>query len=814
MKILTSLLFCLLILDAFGQKNQQTNLPELQTFQVNKAILDLRNTSWVFVHDTTNKVALNEIETRKDWSPVKVGRNWDFVGHAELRKGTVWVKTRVFIPLELKDNTISFFCTLIGGSADLFINGQHTGEHVQYYYGNFFPGSTKIEISNVIRFGQENEILVRCDNNGAVRSIGLLGLVGLQRTVPFVRNSNGGIVTMGNTEGQFSVFLHYADAILSVGNKTKFSSGELCSMQIPAYGLREEEMICLVPSEQVDGSKLLKVDLSLMSFTSDNRPVTVKCEKLPSSLSQYQLMTLPLQVTARYNNPFEETEIDVRAEIVTPSGKIETIHGFFAQDYKTVSVGEFEEILLPENGLGTPWRINYRPREAGTYKVQLSAKDQSGAATWYAGSFDVTPKAEKGFLRVSKKDPRFFEFDNGDSFYATGPSGWFRNQENWMFGGNTRWVPVEQLKSFYTRKGANRSSFEYLARWHFGSMYLKGGFIDNYVMWKLDAAVRAMENNGVYWITYGKPAAGRTYFNNFKWGMEITSLQTQIVRQNGLPALSELEFEQGGRTELYHFVSRLADSPAIWIWNCAEEDGSFNPEVLPYHSYIRSLDVYKHPHGVSEGEDGIKYGGDAIILGGWYSTPYERLLPKYLPLTKFQFPVLEIEGSVNRSNDLYNMQGERVKLIENGYHNHLWLCLFMKMAAGGTDWFVVELDANNLMFHAKSISKYLDGESLTKIHWEMATPEVSDTVLNAFALKSDNKTMVWIIRPPSKRHTEAATPAVVNIPVEKNGKFLVEFWDTSKGEIVQKVNVESTGKMIKLKIDYVNTDIALKAILQ
>ena len=814
MKNLKSSLFSLLLILFVGLAHGQTNLPELQTFQVSKAILDLRNSPWVFVHDTTNKSSLEVIKARKDWSPVKVGRNWDFVGHPELRVGTVWVKTRVFVPKELKGSTISFFCTLIGGGADLFVNGQQTGEHIQYYWGNCFPGSAKIEVSNVIRFGQENEIMVRCDNKGAVRSIGLLGLVGLQRTVPFVRNSNGGIVTMGNTEGQFSVFLHYADAVLSVGNTTKFSSKELSSMQIPDYSLREDEMICVVPSDQVDASKLEKVDLSLMFFTSDNRAVTIKCEKLPVSLDQYQLMTLPLQVTAKYTNPFEEKDIDVTADIVTPSGKIETIHGFFAQDYKTVSIGEFEEILLPVKGLGTPWRINYRPREVGTYKVQLNAKDQSGAATFYAGSFDVVPKAEKGFLRVSKKEPRFFEYDNGDSFYATGPSGWFRNEENWMFGGNTRWIPVEQLNKYYDRKGENRSSFEYLARWHFGSMYLKGGKIDNYVMWKLDAAVRAMEKNGVHWITYGKPASGRVYFNNIKWGMETTSLQTQIIRQNGLPTLGELGFEQGGRIELYHFVSRLADSPAIWLWNCSEEDGFFNPDVLPYHSYIRSLDVYKHPHGVSEGEDGIKYGGDAIVLEGWYNTPYEKLLPRYLPLTKFQSPILEIEGSVNTYNDLYNMKGERIKLIENGYHNHLWLCLFMKMAGGGTDWFNVELDANNLLFHAKSISKYLDGESLTKTLWQMAKPEVSDTVLDAFALTSENKTMAWIIRPPSKRQTEVATPAVINIPVEKNGKFLVEFWDTSKGEILRKVNIESTGKMIQLKIDYIKTDVAFKAILQ
>jgi hypothetical protein len=372
-------------------------------------------------------------------------------------------------------------------------------------------------------------------------------------------------------------------------------------------------------------------------------------------------------------------------------------------------------------------------------------------------------------------------------------------------------IPIEAHKKYYERKGQNRSTYEYLARWHFGQLYLKGGFIDAYVAWKLDAAVRAMEANGIYWITYGRPASGRTYYNNVKWGRNVMSTQPQIVRQNGLPSLEELGFETGGRIELFHFVSRFADSPAIWLWNCAEEDGTFNPEVLPYHEYIRSLDIYQHPHGVSEGRDSIKHGSDAVLLPDWYNGTFERCAATYAALTGIRAPVLDVEGSVNTSSDLTGIV-ERLDRITAGYHNHLWLCLFMKLAAGGTEWFCVELDSGNRLFHAKAIAQFLDGEHLTNTHWEIAAPGISDKQLRAFALRSERKTLAWVVKPPTKDPTPAVTGATLRIPVAAPGAYRLEFWDTAKGVVTGTRDVEAADTFAICELPEIAADLAIKAI--
>ena len=780
-------------------------------------MLDLRNAPWEYIHDTSAKATLEQVRTQMNWAPIQVGRSWDLVGHSDLRKGAVWVKTRVFVPAELRGDRIAFFCTAMGGSGNVYVNGKPVGKRVTYAWFYDVPGPFRIELADVLRYGEENEIIVRCDPTGGVRSIGLLGLVCLYRTIPFERNADGGIVPSRPVRGSLHVLLHYGDAVLARGDQTSFSAEELAAFRIPIYALREDELISVAPAIGSEVAKLHKVDVAKLHLTADNRPPSARCATLPLSVKQFELLRVPLQVTGTFRNPFEPKEIDVTADIRTPSGKTETVHAFFAQDYEPVKVGEHEEILLPIRGSGTPWRFNYRPRETGRHTVRLSVKDRTGQAQFDAGGFEVTPKASRGFLRVSKNDPRFFDFDNGESFYGTGPSGWFRQTENWMFGGNTRWIPIEPHKQFYERKGASRSTFEYLARWHFGQLYLKGGFIDAYVAWKLDAAVRAMEANGVFWITYGRPGSGRTY-RNTQAGRKTNPKPANgavtcphIVRQAGLASEEELDFESGGRIELFHTVSRLADSPAIWIWSCTDEDGSFLPEQLPYHDYIRSLDVYHHPHGIGEGPEGIKHGGDVVLLPDWYNGTFEKCDRTYAKLTGLRAPVLDVEGSVNTYNDLTGIV-ERLDRIATGYHNHLWHCLFMKLAAGGTEWFIVELDAGNRLFHAKAITQFLGDEHLTKTRWEIAPSEISDQQLRAFALRSERKTLAWVVKPPTNDPTPAVTGATLKIPVAAPGAYRLEFWDTAKGTVTATRDVEAAGAVVTCTLPEIVSDLAIKAI--
>ena len=85
-----------------------------------------------------------------------------------------------------------------------------------------------------------------------------------------------------------------------------------------------------------------------------------------------------------------------------------------------------EEILLPK--AGNPWKLYYRPRETGKYKFHFLAQDRNKMIRTEDQEFEVVKSNNKGFLRVSKDDPRFFEFDNGESYFGIGPRDVYKRQ--------------------------------------------------------------------------------------------------------------------------------------------------------------------------------------------------------------------------------------------------------------------------------------------------------------------------------------------------------------------------------------------------
>lgn len=74
------------------------------------------------------------------------------------------------------------------------------------------------------------------------------------------------------------------------------------------------------------------------------------------------------------------------------------------------------------------WRVRFAPPSEGTWQFRLTARDASGTTASPTGVFTVTSSANRGFVRVSSRDRRYFEFENGDTFFPVGYNGgidWF-----------------------------------------------------------------------------------------------------------------------------------------------------------------------------------------------------------------------------------------------------------------------------------------------------------------------------------------------------------------------------------------------------
>lgn len=806
-------------------------------------VVDLTKNKWDFVaYEPGIKTDYKEVSSRKDWKTIKVGKRWEFLDHPELKDKTVWVKLFFDAPLQLKNYQLGFFASMIDDEGTVFLNGDSAGAF-QYKTGGKIPRPVNVNLTPHLKWGAENELVIEIRDVSTQRMGGMLGSVCLYRTLPNKLTAEGSIALQRNESQPLAVLLHLGDAQLVKGAQKNFTQKELTALQTPPSILRSDELIIVTPAKDLALKKYLAVDLNNVNPTTSNDSLHVQCGTLPEKTGLYELLKIPVTVSGSYTNPFDPKQITVQAIIETPSGHVEKVFAFFGQDFDQVIIGKEEEILLPVKG--NPWKLYYRPREKGVHKIEILAQDKNALKRIAAGSFEATASNSRGYLHKSKVEPRLYEFDNGDMHYGKGPSGWFRGS-NFMFGGNIRWVPLKLLTEYYERKAANGSNFEYLATFHFGSLYINNGFIDQHVAWKQEEALRSMEKNGLYWIVFHDGVL-RSYQNGFEtmpYAAANGGPCKNIYEVYAHPVALEMQ-----KNELRYMISRWADSPSLWIWNCGDESqpGTQLSKLMvrdwlkELHAYIRQTDIYKHSHSAGEYEDAILNGGDVVLLGDWYyhnnnrgdkydqmcngeksqnSVAYNLCLQE--GFKEWEYPVVNIEGGICQWENFSWLSGEKYKKFPEAidFHQHLWISFFTKMAAGGTEWLCQAVNEMNELYHAKALDNFIKDESLTKTFHRMVTPQISKDGLLAFGLQTAEKSLVWINNDfynwfnigVHKKRPVSINNASIRIDMEKDGNYKIEEWDTRKGTVIKTTEMKSSGGQINYALPSIAKDLALKVI--
>lgn len=128
-----------------------------------------------------------------------------------------------------------------------------------------------------------------------------------------------------------------------------------------------------------------------------------------------------LSVDAVGENPYDLEEIDLRLEVTSPSGKRLWTPAFYYQPYERRRMtrgGNNSEWMYPT---GRPvWKVRFTPTEVGSHTCTAVLRDRAGVVRSDPITFECTPSDDRGFVRVSDKDPRYMEFDNGAAFFAVG----------------------------------------------------------------------------------------------------------------------------------------------------------------------------------------------------------------------------------------------------------------------------------------------------------------------------------------------------------------------------------------------------------
>jgi hypothetical protein len=170
------------------------------------------------------------------------------------------------------------------------------------------------------------------------------------------------------------------------------------------------------------------------------------------TVGKYQKAELLIRVDKQYGNPFDPDEIDLAVVIATPGGKEMVVPAFFCQDYERqkLSQGRSRDNWYYPIGAGA-WKARFAPMETGAYSAKARLKDPNGTIESQAVRFECAPSQGKGFIRAGRKDPRFFEFTEGDPFFVIG--------QNLAFIGEGQYVNLTKAEEIFAKLSQNGANF-------------------------------------------------------------------------------------------------------------------------------------------------------------------------------------------------------------------------------------------------------------------------------------------------------------------------------------------------------------------
>ncbi len=152
-------------------------------------------------------------------------------------------------------------------------------------------------------------------------------------------------------------------------------------------------------------------------------------------------------------NPYDPEKISMEVELRGPAGEITRLPAFWYQDYEVRQVrssGRGATWFYPV-GTGS-WKARFAPMQTGAYAATAVVTAQGSQHRSQSVSFGCVPSEDnKGFLRVGRADPRFFELSDGTPFFAIG--------QNLAFVGESQYVTSAKAEEIFAKLSANGANF-------------------------------------------------------------------------------------------------------------------------------------------------------------------------------------------------------------------------------------------------------------------------------------------------------------------------------------------------------------------
>ena len=504
-------------------------------------------------------------------------------------------------------------------------------------------------------------------------------------------------------------------------------------------------------------------------------------------------------------NPYDPADIDVYAWFTAPSGKKIKINGFY-DNHQEVN----------------KWKIRFSPNETGEYKYQVFVADAGGTGKSAIDIFTAIDSEHHGWIKPSVKNPHYFQYDDGKSYYAIGVYSPWRND----------------MKRFETYAKNDANLF---AIWDitYGGFVNGTGLIEEELgrynqlkLGRIDSMLTILEKDDIKLMYAIWP---HDLFSETVWAAQWKqNPYSQLIDVEDVYSDSVVWEYQ--KQKYRYLIARFAHSRSWGIWELINEMNGTDGWAKGRHQecydwveksskYFEENDPYRHPTTAS-------------FSGGFqeYRKPlYERNDIPNIHMYPAQgwemkYPTDTMRSGVYNyawaSQRFWNDFGKPAIFGESGagleyyqtrernyhihYHNTLWATLTNGLAGIPVWWDYPVLNEQDWL-QLKHIAAFTSDIDFANLPWKPVDAEAKGA--DIFVMATENKAFGWI-RSYEKENISGTTANVKGI---ENGSYKITWTNTWNGEILKSEKIKSNnGELIltvpKIKENF--ADIAFKVGLE
>ena len=585
-------------------------------------------------------------------------------------------------------------------------------------------------------------------------------------------------------------------------------------------------------------------------------------------VKKFETLTLRFELNRQVDNPFDPEQADVTCLVQTPSKQTLQHIGFWYQDYdrKDRFAGdEMEPVGRPE------WRVRITPREAGEYTFTLKVRIKKDELNLPARKFTAVASNERGFVRVSKSDPRFFEFENGEFYYPVGHNlhspvdmrCW--NQILHSEAPAGRGLPM--YADFFPKmqKSGENTAEVWMASWWLGiewtskwrDYYGKGRYSLQHA-WKLDKLLEMAREHDIrihlVLDNHGKFSS----FCDWEWDCNPYNLRTDSAGM----CTSAADFFQNEAAKIAHknklryIAARWGPDPTIMGFELVSEfdlvggegvtlaqqrkmspRATFHRTSIPQNwvremiPALKGFDVYGHPVSNHYATDfnlvdavlAKEKNADGLPLFDYIVTDAYRppqiggyVLPAVNMQDWFRSKIAPHAVKpfwITEYGGDFNAAA--AASLDADVHCGLWATWMTE--GGGTPlmWWYDFIDQNNLYTYYGAFSKYIAGEDRRGLKGVMKGPHGGGKIdfqayqwpTGAYMWVYDPKAMYAMPAAGSQRRSDNIQQTLSGL---QDGLYHVEYWNCYDGSIAKKEDVNSQGGSLQLNFPPFENNMAVK----